>query len=34
MNADFDALFKEHNRGSDGRVVIDNEYLRVVARKA
>jgi ubiquinone/menaquinone biosynthesis C-methylase UbiE len=34
MNADFDALFKEHNRGTDGRVVIENGYLRVVARKA
>jgi hypothetical protein len=34
MGEDFDALFREHNRGTDGTVVVDNEYLRVVARKA
>jgi ubiquinone/menaquinone biosynthesis C-methylase UbiE len=34
MNKDFEALFGELNRATDGRVVIENEYLRVVAHKA
>jgi hypothetical protein len=34
MGEDFEALFWEHNRGTEGTVVIDNEYLQVVARKA
>jgi ubiquinone/menaquinone biosynthesis C-methylase UbiE len=34
MTQDFEALFREHDRGTGGLIVIDNEYLRVVARKA
>ena len=34
MSEDIEAAFREHNRGIEGSVVIDNEYLRVVARKA
>ena len=34
MIQDFEALFREHDRGAGGMIVIDNEYLRVVARKA
>jgi hypothetical protein len=34
MSEDLEAVFREHNRGTGGPVVIDNEYLRVVARKA
>jgi len=33
MSEDIEAVFREHNRGPGGQVVIDNEYLRVVARK-
>jgi len=29
-----EALFREHNRGTEGTVVIDNEYLQVVAHRA
>jgi ubiquinone/menaquinone biosynthesis C-methylase UbiE len=34
MNEDMETLFREHNQGTEGQVVIENEYLRVVARKA
>jgi hypothetical protein len=34
MNKDFEALFGELNQATDGRVVIENEYLLVVAHKA
>jgi hypothetical protein len=34
MTQDFEALFREHDRGTGGMIVIDNEYLGVVARKA
>jgi len=29
-----ETLFREHNQGTEGRVVLPNEYLLVVPRKA
>lgn len=34
MEKELETLFREHNQGTEGRVVIPNEYLLVVARKA
>ena len=34
MGKEMEALFREHNEGTEGRVVIAGEYLLVVAQKA
>jgi hypothetical protein len=34
MAQEMEALFREHNEGTEGRVVIAGEYLLVVAQKA
>jgi len=34
ISREIETIFREHNRGAEGQVVIDNEYLRVVAHKA
>jgi hypothetical protein len=34
MAQEMEALFREHNEGTEGKVVIAGEYLLVVAQKA